>query len=88
MLENYHKRFTVRLGMPKAELGSRLKLGRYSPAIWQRLSSEGVLSEDLAKKINFQVDEEIEKAVKFAEESPYPSPENALEDLFFEEEMV
>jgi len=52
------------------------------------LINEGVLSEDLAKKINFQVDEEIEKAVKFAEESPYPSPENALEDLFFEEEMV
>ena len=28
------------------ELGSRLKLGKYSPAIWQRLLDDGVLSEE------------------------------------------
>jgi len=46
ILQDYHRRFPTRLGMPKAELGSRLKLGKYSPAIWQRLSDEGVLSEE------------------------------------------
>ncbi len=45
-LEEYHKKFPVRSGMPKAELGSRLKLGRYSPAVWQKLSGEGVVIEE------------------------------------------
>ncbi len=46
ILKDYHRKFPTRLGMPKAELGSRLKLGRYSPSIWQKLSDEGVLSEE------------------------------------------
>jgi len=32
--------------MPKVELGSRLKLGKHSPAILQKLGDEGVLSEE------------------------------------------
>jgi len=32
--------------MPKVELGSRLKLGKHSPAILQRLFDEGVLGEE------------------------------------------
>jgi len=50
------------------------------------LIKEGILTEELGEKIDHQIDEEIEKAVRLAEESPYPSPEDALEDLFFEEE--
>ncbi|MFC1939611.1 selenocysteine-specific translation elongation factor [Chloroflexota bacterium] len=46
ILQDYHRRFPTRLGMPKVELGSRLKLGRYSPAIWQKLCDEGVLGEE------------------------------------------
>ncbi|MFC2005046.1 selenocysteine-specific translation elongation factor [Chloroflexota bacterium] len=46
LLQGYHQKFPTRLGMPKAELGSRLKLGKYSPTIWQKLSDEGVLSEE------------------------------------------
>jgi len=46
ILQHYHRRFSTRLGVPKVELGSRLKLGRHSPAIWQRLVDEGVLSEE------------------------------------------
>jgi len=46
ILQDYHRRFPTRLGMPKVELGSRLKLGQYSLAIWQRLFNEGVLSEE------------------------------------------
>jgi len=45
-LQEYHRRFLVRLGMPKAELSSRLKGGTYSSAILQRLIDEGVVVED------------------------------------------
>ncbi|MFC1991734.1 selenocysteine-specific translation elongation factor [Chloroflexota bacterium] len=57
ILQDYHSKFPTRMGMPKAELGSRLKLGRYSPAVWQRLSGEGVLGEEgLAVRLSsFQV---------------------------------
>ena len=34
-------------------------------------------------KINLEkINEEIEKAVKFAEESPFPDPEETLEDVY------
>jgi len=46
ILQDYHHRFPTRSGMPKVELGSRLKLGKYSPAIWQRLSDKDVLVEE------------------------------------------
>jgi len=46
ILQDYHRRFPTRSGMPKVELGSRLKLGKRSPAILQRLLDEGVLSEE------------------------------------------
>jgi len=46
ILQDYHRKFPTRLGMPKVELGSRLKLGKYSPAVWPRLFGEGVLSEE------------------------------------------
>ena len=35
------------------------------------------------EKIKVQITQEIDEAVKYAEESPVPRPEDALEDLFF-----
>ena len=46
VLQDFHKKFPARSGMPKSELGSRLKLGKYSPAFWEKLSQQGVLSEE------------------------------------------
>ena len=46
ILQDYHRRFPSRAGMPKVELGSRLKLGGYSSVAWQRLVEEGVMAED------------------------------------------
>ncbi|MFC2002499.1 selenocysteine-specific translation elongation factor [Chloroflexota bacterium] len=45
-LQEYHRKFPSRIGMPKVELGSRLKLGGYSSAAWQRLLDEGGIVED------------------------------------------
>ena len=46
VLEDYHRRFPTRSGMPKLELGSRLKLGNYAPAALAKLISRGVVVED------------------------------------------
>lgn len=46
------------------------------------LVEEGILTEAEASKINQEVKTELEEAVKFAKESPYPAPEEALEDVY------
>jgi len=46
------------------------------------LIKEGTLSEAEASRINQEVKTEVEEAVKFAKESPYPAPEEALEDVY------
>jgi len=40
------------------------------------------LTDEEADKIHQEVEEEIEKAAKFAEESPFPAPEETLEDVY------
>ena len=44
-----------------------------------------ILDEQELSAIERLVEAETEAAVKFADESPFPAPEEALEDLFFEE---
>lgn len=46
ILQDYHRRFPTRPGMPKVELGSRLKLGAYSSATLRRLFDQGVIIEN------------------------------------------
>ncbi len=43
-----------------------------------------ILSEGELADIERQVEAEVAEAVRFADESPYPAPEEALEDLFVE----
>jgi selenocysteine-specific elongation factor len=45
IVQDYHRRFPARPGIPKVELSSRLKLGAYSSAALQRLFDEGTLVE-------------------------------------------
>jgi acetoin:2,6-dichlorophenolindophenol oxidoreductase subunit alpha len=53
----------------------------------ERVLKEELLSEEQLKDIENQVTIAIEEAVKFAEESPFPEPEEAFEDLYVEEEI-
>ena len=52
------------------------------PRFRKKLIEMGVLTEKQADGINQEVLEELDKAVKFAEESPLPDPEEALEDVY------
>jgi len=46
ILQDYHRRFPTRPGMPKVELSSRLKLRAYSSAALRKLCEQGVIVED------------------------------------------
>lgn len=46
------------------------------------LMEKDVLTSSLADEITKRIEREVEEAVEFAQKSPYPEPEEALEDLF------
>ena len=52
------------------------------PRFRKKLIKMRVLTEKEADKIHQEVLEELDKAVKFAEESPFPDPEETLEDVY------
>ena len=52
------------------------------PRFRKKLIEMGVLTDKEADKIHQEVEAEIDEAVKFAEESPFPSPEETLEDVY------
>jgi TPP-dependent pyruvate/acetoin dehydrogenase alpha subunit len=52
------------------------------PRFRKRLIEMGVLTEKQADKIHQEINKEIDEAVKFAEESPLPAPEETLEDVY------
>ena len=52
------------------------------PRFETTLSQMGIMTEEQMEKVRSEVSEMIEEAVKFAEESPWPSPEEVLEDVY------
>lgn len=50
----------------------------------ERLFQEKIMTEEAGKAIEANAKVSIEKAVQFAKESPFPSPEEAVQDVFFE----
>jgi len=66
---------------PKEEI-EEWKMKDPIPVFRKRLVEMKVLTEQEAEKIDQEVNDEIDRAVKFAEESPFPAPEEALEDVF------
>jgi pyruvate dehydrogenase E1 component alpha subunit len=77
-----------------SEVGSYANYGRTKEEVeeWKQrdpiecfraqLVNSEVLTEEKAHGIKRSVEKEIEDAVQFAEESPDPAPEDALQDLF------
>ncbi len=50
----------------------------------EKLIEQGLLTEETGKTIEANAKACIEEALQFAKESPFPFPEEALQDLFFE----
>ena len=52
------------------------------PKMTRMLIDEGILREEDVARIKEEVRREVDEAFRFAEESPYPEPEEALEDVY------
>ena len=76
-----HSRMDPATYRPKEEVEHWLRKDPI-PKFRGRLLEMGILTEEEAKKIEEEVLREIEEAVKFALESPYPEPEEALKDVY------
>lgn len=52
------------------------------PRLQDELLSRGLITTEGIRKMEAEIDAIVKDAVRFAEESPYPGPEEALEDVF------
>jgi pyruvate dehydrogenase E1 component alpha subunit len=52
------------------------------PGYEEYLRERGLMTADQMADIGLSIDEDLAEAVAFAEASPYPAPEEALEDVF------
>lgn len=76
-----HSRFDPATYRSKEEVEEWLKRDPI-PRFKAKLLEMNVLTEKRAKEIEERIITDVEKAVKFAMESPYPEAEEALEDLY------
>jgi pyruvate dehydrogenase E1 component alpha subunit len=44
--------------------------------------AEGLVTADEVREMEAQAEAVVQEAIRFAEESPYPEPHEALEDVF------
>jgi len=85
-LEQYHRGFPTRLGIPRAELGSRLKMGSRYQLILARLLSQGVIVEDAGlvrlpghqAKLSPAQQARVDAFLSALESSPYAPPPREL----------
>jgi pyruvate dehydrogenase E1 component alpha subunit len=76
-----HSRFDPGKYRPPAEVEEWMKKDPI-PRLKNKLIKEGILTEEEAHEIDRQVIEAIEESARFAVESPFPEPEEALEDVY------
>jgi len=76
-----HSRVDPAKYRPKEEVEAWLAK---DPIKWfkQTLLADGTLSPAETQSLELEVADEVEQAVKFALESPYPAPEEALDDVY------
>jgi len=80
-----HSRFDPAAYRSKEEVAEWLKRDPVT-RFENKLGEMGVLSKEQVEKIRSETIAAVEEAVKFAMESPYPKPEEALEDVYAERE--
>ncbi|OGN91683.1 MAG: hypothetical protein A2Z70_04145 [Chloroflexi bacterium RBG_13_48_17] len=99
-IENYHRKFPTRSGMPKGELSSKIGLPPHSPVL-QRLFDEGVLIEEGTAvrlpsyriKLSQQQQAKIDAFLLALNQNPYSPPgdimlEPDLLNLLLEQQQV
>jgi selenocysteine-specific elongation factor len=82
ILGDYHQRFPTRSGMPKMELGGRLKVGSYAPAALAKLTSQGAMVEESGYfhlpshtvRLTKEQQSKIDAFLKALTQNPYSPP--------------
>ena len=102
MVREYHQKFPLRPGIPKAEISNKVKLGKHFQDALQKLFSEGFLVEEfsLVRLPDYQVklvpaqQSQIDAYLHQLNQNPYsPAPDIALEPdllnlLVYREEVI
>ncbi len=86
ILEDYHRRFPARPGMPKVELSSRLKMETYSAAALRKLAEQGVTIEDGAVvrlpahriQLSQAQQAKVDAFLRSLRQNPYAPPSNLI----------
>lgn len=76
-----HGESDLQLYQPKDEIAAWVEKSPI-PKLRDEALSEGLISIEEFEEMNAKINEIVENAVGFAEDSPYPNPEEALEDVF------
>jgi len=82
-----HSRFDPAAYRPKNEVEEWVKKDPI-PRFKSKLIEMGVLTNEEDEKVKSEAKAAVEGAVKFAMESPFPEPEEALEDVYAREESA
>jgi len=82
-----HSRFDPAAYRPKKEVEEWLKKDPI-PRLKTKLVEMSVLTEEEDERLRRKAKADVEEAVKFAMESPFPESEEALEDVYVEEESA
>ena len=85
-LQEYHSKFPIRAGIPRVELTNRLKLGKYTPLVVERLIAEKVLVDegmvlrlaDFSIKLSPVQQAKIDVFLKVMAEQPYAPPSELI----------
>jgi selenocysteine-specific elongation factor len=86
VLQEYHRKYPVRLGMPKVELASRLKMGKQSPLILQRLAEQGVFKDEglnvrlISHEVHLSTSQQmvVDAFLKSLAQNPYAPPSDLI----------
>ncbi|MBU2536737.1 MAG: selenocysteine-specific translation elongation factor [Chloroflexota bacterium] len=85
-LQEYHQKFPTRPGMPKVELGSRLKLGTYAATAFQKMAAQDVIADEgaavrlLAHQIKLTQAQrtKTDAFLRSLKDNPYAPPSNLI----------
>lgn len=86
ILADYHRKYPVRIGMPKIEVGGKLKLGNHAPAALVNLVKEGAVIEERSYirlpahsvRLTPAQQAKIDIFLKSLEADPYSPPSDTL----------
>ena len=88
-LQEYHSKYPIRAGIPRVELTNRLKLGKYTPLVVEKLVADKMLIDeglvlrlaDFSVKLSSAQQAKIDIFLKAMAEQPYAPPSELIPEI-------